>query len=211
VEGRAVARFHRGPERGHLRLAPGRFVQPGVLAVGACGPVAEAFGRALGGTTRWVIARGTESTTTQQRRRTSQIWALPESWAASGRCRALAAGRRVICHRRVDCALRSELRRRKRGEIASGGRGPGVCELVVEDRRQALSGPDVPHGGRNDRWGRCKPACSSGHRRSLGSAWPDVDLVSYAARSLARRVSAGDPGRAAAPLPAVTARLSVRR
>ena len=33
--------------------------------------------------------------------------------------------------------------------------------------------------------------CSSGHRRSLGCTWPSVDLVSFAARSPARRVSAG--------------------
>ena len=36
------------------------------------------------------------------------------------------AGRRAICHRRVDYALRSELRRCKRRDIASGSQGPGV-------------------------------------------------------------------------------------
>jgi hypothetical protein len=56
------------------------------------------------------------------------------------------------------------------------------------------------------------PACASGHRRSLACTQPNVDLVSYGARSPARRVPAGSlQARLQHPLPAVTARLSVRR
>jgi hypothetical protein len=48
----------------------------------------------------------------------------------------------------ADYALRSELRRRKRRNIASGSQRPRVRDLVVEEpHRQALSGTDVPHGG----------------------------------------------------------------
>ncbi len=42
-------------------------------------------------------------------------------------------GRRAICHQRVGYALRSELRRCKRRDIASGSQRPGVRDLVVEN------------------------------------------------------------------------------
>jgi len=63
---------------------------------------------------------------------------------------AMAAGRRAICHRPVDYALQSELRRCKRRDIASGGQRPGVRDLVVEESRQHHSA--VPAG---------RPACPS--------------------------------------------------
>jgi hypothetical protein len=50
----------------------------------------------------------------------------------------------AICHRRVDYALRSGLRRCKRRDIASGSQRPGVRDLVVEESRQQHSA--VPAG-----------------------------------------------------------------
>src|SRR6266487_5464098 len=47
--------------------------------------------------------------------------------------------RRAICHRRTDYALRSELRRCKRRDIASGSRRPGVRDLVAQESHRQHS------------------------------------------------------------------------